>query len=462
MKLENNLVKIDDSDDAAIGNLYYHRFKGKRFRISDKEWLIPIGHHWQVVDSSFLNKDFADLEKHIKENYSTSESKVIDILKKMRNTPGIKNLIWWLNSFPDMLIEHNKLNCHPDKLALANGVYDMKTHEFIGDEDETRKLMFTKHIPVSYDANAECPRFRQFLDEIFASDEDLISYLLRLIAQSLLGCPKEELAVFFLGKQQNGKTTMLNLMKTVFGEYYDVFNQSLAFTKGQPRGQERWEKAYLKGLKIAVIDELEKGCEFNSALFKQITTRSKIKADVKNKELINIDVSHTLFVSTNHMPQVCDDAAVLRRVCVIPFDYVVPEEKKDRDLDKKLAAEAPGVLNMLLESLREYTSSGLGPKPQRVRNAMKRYVKADTLSLYLDDCYCAGDALSKIPLKELFDDYQKWCAEFQLSEESNIHSSKQCSGSLRKLGYRVKNSTGNATYVFGLNKKDKSSDLKEP
>ena len=59
---------------------------------------------------------------------------------------------------------------------------------------------------------------------------------------------------------------------------------------------------------------------------------------------------------TNHKPIIRgDDLAIWRRIRLIPFKVVIPEEKQLKGLIHQLFAELPGILNWALDGLRGQT-----------------------------------------------------------------------------------------------------------
>ena len=52
----------------------------------------------------------------------------------------------------------------------------------------------------------------------------------------------------------------------------------------------------------------------------------------------------------------------------VPFDVVIPSEERDDNLLSKLKAEASGILNWMLEGLKQWQAVGL--QPLRPHNAM--------------------------------------------------------------------------------------------
>jgi len=100
--------------------------------------------------------------------------------------------------------------------------------------------------------------------------------------------------------------------------------------------------------------------------------------------------SHTALLITNHLPKVSgDDAAVWRRLRVVPFDVVIPEAEQDRQLGARLELETDAVLSWAVDGWRDYQTHGLD-EPEAVRVATGKYHLAnDAVSRFIDErCVC--------------------------------------------------------------------------
>lgn len=96
-----------------------------------------------------------------------------------------------------------------------NGVVDLKTGKL---QPHNRELKLTKITNISYEENAKCPNWLAFLDQIFLGDKELTEYMQQLISYSLTGDISEQIMMFLVGGG-NGKSTFINTIKDLVGEY---------------------------------------------------------------------------------------------------------------------------------------------------------------------------------------------------------------------------------------------------
>ena len=59
-------------------------------------------------------------------------------------------------------------------LAVRNGVIDLRSGDLLAHDPN---LLITRRVDVDYDPAATCPRWLQFLGEVFPAHHDLVGYM---------------------------------------------------------------------------------------------------------------------------------------------------------------------------------------------------------------------------------------------------------------------------------------------
>ena len=104
---------------------------------------------------------------------------------------------------------------HPMLLAVPNGIVDLESGSLRSGCPEDA---ITRVAPVAYDPGAACPRWAQFMREIFAGHPELAEYMQRVIGYSLTGLTTEQALWILFGSGANGKSTLIEtLMHYVLG-----------------------------------------------------------------------------------------------------------------------------------------------------------------------------------------------------------------------------------------------------
>jgi putative DNA primase/helicase len=161
--------------------------------------------------------------------------------------------------------------------------------------------------------------------------------------------------------------------------------------------------------------------------FKQITGNDKITARFMYGEFFSFIPTFKIFMATNHKPVIKGtDYGIWRRIRLIPFTTTIEPEKQDKHLQEKLAAEASGILNWLIEGAKRWKEQGLNA-PKEILNATDEYRgEMDVLGEFIKERCIQVDGVS-IQSRELFKAYQEWC------DENNEHACSE-----RFLGLRLK------------------------
>jgi hypothetical protein len=89
--------------------------------------------------------------------------------------------------------------------------------------------------------------------------------------------------------------------------------------------------------------EVEEGQVFDEALTKDLTGDDRIESRRMREDFWSFQPTHKLFLAGNHKPSICgDDEGIWRRIRLVPWNVVIPEEERDPELPSKLRAELPG------------------------------------------------------------------------------------------------------------------------
>ena len=155
-------------------------------------------------------------------------------------------------SEPGIPVLPNQLDSDPWLLNVLNGVIDLRTGELLPHDPDR---MITKLANVEYDAHARCPRWLDFLDRIMDGNETLIQYLKRGLGYSLTGVIREHVLFVCHGIGRNGKSTFLDIILELLGEYGHKAPPDLLMVK---RGESHpTERALLAGVRFVPAVETE-------------------------------------------------------------------------------------------------------------------------------------------------------------------------------------------------------------
>lgn len=360
---------------------------------------------------------------------SEANGKILGMISRAKAEPGIA-------------VAHSIFDQHPYLLNVANGCVDLRTGR-LGPHDKTHFV--TKCIAVPFDPEAPCPIWEQFLLDIFAGRHDLIDYVQRAIGYSLTGDTSEQCLQLMHGSGSNGKSTFLEVMQAVFGDY-GMQADFTTFLDGKSDGP-RNDVARLAGARMVRSSEVGEGKRFNESLVKALTGSETIAARFLFSESFEFTPTFKLWFAANHKPVIRGtDFAIWRRVRLIPFTVQFTEERKDKHLKQKLLAELPGILAWCVAGCRLWQQRGLEP-PIDVLAATEEYRReSDVIGSFLEDS-CEVAPIYETSATDLYTAYKRWAkesGEYELSQtafgrrldERGFHTRK--SGVKFRVGLRLR------------------------
>ena len=294
---------------------------------------------------------------------------------------------------------------HPWLLNCRNGVLDLKTGRM---QEHDQALRLTRRVEASFHPNASCPQWEEFLEQVLP-DPEVRSFLQRYAGYTLAGERAEQVFVFLYGSGSNGKSTLLDVLASVLGDY-GVVTPFDTFLERQP-GQATNDLARLAGSRFVRASEPDEGAVFSESLVKSITGGEPISARFHRQEFFEFVPGFTLWLSGNHHPRVKGtDEGIWRRVLLVPFSVRI--EKGDKHLKDRLLDERDGILRWMYEGCAAWQRVGLNA-PKAVVKATTEYRKdQDVAGRFLEErCILTLKEADWLTVKALRGAYEHWCDE---------------------------------------------------
>ena len=102
----------------------------------------------------------------------------------------------------------------------------------------------------------------------------------------------------------------------------------------------------------------ESGRDVDPDVLKQLVTGEKVTVERKFFDARQTDDYGQFIVATNNMPKAEDTYAFFRRMIIMPFEVIIPDEEKNVHLIDQLKKELPGILNWALSAFKGLTERG--------------------------------------------------------------------------------------------------------
>jgi len=305
---------------------------------------------------------------------------------------------------PSMPITVDQLDRDPYLFNAQNCIIDLRSGERLPHD---RKRLLTKIGSTSYDPDAKSPTWLRFIQSVFDDDTTLISFVQRFAGMCLTADVSEQLMVFAHGPGANGKSTLLNSLRSAVGSYglqLDPRILTVTQHESHPTGL-----TDLLGARFVTTIETEAGRHLAEALVKQLTGGDPIRARRMRADYFEFMPTHKLWIAGNHLPRINGtDHGIWRRIVIVPFDVTFEGDRQDKSLPAELAAERPGILTWMVEGCLDWLRNGLRI-PARVTTATAEYRRTeDHLGRFIATC-CVEDAHALVTTRSLREEYERWC-----------------------------------------------------
>lgn len=303
-------------------------------------------------------------------------------------------------------VTEDQLDADPRLFNVQNGTIDLRTG-YIEPHDPSDLL--TQISPVSADRSAKCPLFKKFLKRITNGDKRLMRYIRKAVGYSLTGETKEQVLFFCYGRSgSNGKSTLLNLVRDMLGDYGRHTPTETLMVKQYDNAISN-DQARLAGVRMVTAVETNFNRQLDEAKIKAMTGGEKITARFMRQEFFEFQPQFKLWLVANDRPRVRGtDSALWRRIRVIPFDAQIPEAEKDLDLAQKLRQELPGILAWAVRGCIDWEKEGLIPPPAACQAAKDWSKEADHLKRFVSD-ELEFDPLNRVAAQPMYKQYSHWC-----------------------------------------------------
>jgi len=229
------------------------------------------------------------------------------------------------------------------------------------------------------------PLWSEFLERVTDGSAELQEFLQRYVGYCCTGYTSEHVFVFAYGTGANGKSTFINTIAGIFGDYATVADMSTFMASNTEHHPT--DLAKLRGARLVVAQETQGGRRWDEAKIKALTGGDKITARFMRQDFFDFVPTFKLFICGNHKPRLSSvDEAMRRRLLLVPFTVQIPLAERDPRLPEKLKAEWPAILRWCIDGCLEWQRVGLAPPPI-VRDATEEYFAGqDMLQQWLEDC----------------------------------------------------------------------------
>ena len=426
---------------------------GKRLIVVAGQWYAWTGMRWERDEGEvyrcacMLSKIIiAEAEAWLaKPTNSEEEAKlnkaVADALRKWAKKSEMKSTIDAAVGLAKKMlaVDEDQIDSNPWLLNCTNGTVDLRTGEL---KPHDPADLITKLVPVAYNPAVRSKVWEDVVAQVTLEEElttrPLARFLQRWFGYCATGSTREQVFVVHYGNGSNGKSTILDTITEVLGDYASTAAPGLLV--GGSSDRHPTEIADLFGRRMVTAHETGEGGYLKEDTVKRLTGSDRIKARFMRADFFEFAPTHKLQLLTNYKPIIKgQDYGIWRRVLLVPYlaRFGSAEEVaaghahfvKDTRIAERLKGELQGVLTWIVEGAREWFRDGLQP-PDIVRAASKDYqAEQDRIRQFIEECCEIGDGF-EVPLTDgmgggLYDAYRVWCGESGFHALSKIRFSQE-------------------------------------
>lgn len=360
---------------------------------------------------------------------------------------------FWTKRREDLYLEalkreapNKRLNIDRNVLNLENGMFDLSEYTLL---PHNPGYLSSIQLSISYDENAVCPRFDEFLLSVFEGDKSLIRVVHEIMGYCLTAETSAQKAFFFYGQGSNGKSLLTEIIMNLCG----IQNTSAIPLADLEKPFARYELVD-KLLNISTENEVT-GSGLNAGPFKAIVTGDHIQVEKKFEQSFMYRPFCKLIFSLNNLPYSRDKSwGFQRRLLAIPFNRTFrttdADYKNYTDLRADLLNELPGILNRSLLALKRLRKNNyIFSKSKAIEKLQLEYKHLQNpYSQFVAEVIKQGDETDTITNETMHRVFEKWC-------ENNGHKKIASGGHLKRL-IEIKKALKDAKIDFGDGKGHKS------
>lgn len=269
---------------------------------------------------------------------------------------------------------------------------------------------FTLHqIPHNYDAKADCPKFKRFINNLFYEED--IPVIQEYLGYCLVPNTLAQTALFIVGEGGEGKSRITILMEHIIGHDNVVIGDFIGL-------QDKFSTTSLDKQMMFIDDDLSLEALDDTSNFKKIVTaETTMEVEPKGKPKYKTKLySRILCCGNGAIQSKFDRSDGFYRRLLISKVKPVHYDKPDRTLSDQLDQEIPGIINWLLEGLCRVVRNGfiIEPSVRMTQELQSVRDSSDTIQLFMSDeqfIEYTGDKDDKVSIKQLYDAYENWCQD---------------------------------------------------
>lgn len=370
-------VQANPNFGVCKGNVYLHE-KGNWKFLSEDELAIVI--------RTLFNEQ---------ERMKISSTDIKEVIARMVQDPMLQM----------KFIEDEKQNY----INLQNGVFNVETGEL---ELHSKEKPFAYMLKFNYIPDKDkrtTEIFDSFLNTSFPYDTEIKKQLTEEILGHVISDYRDaKVAHFLIGESNSGKSTILELLRTVLPE-----NQVTAIPLY--RLGNRFGLGKLSESRVNISTELSEKSFQAVDIFKMLTSNEIVTGEHKGKKPFEFRLKCKSINAGNIIPNLGNidgRDAILNRMVILYFPTSIPKEKQDMHLLEKLEAEKDSIFSNALDALVRLNKNNFKFVVPEDSRKIKDQLASEgkVLENFIEE-RCIKEKDARIHCVDLFNAFNQYCEE---------------------------------------------------
>lgn len=320
-------------------------------------------------------------------------------------------------TYLDLLVEGNTPMSDAKYIAFKNCILDIESGETL---DFDPSFVITNKINYNYNPAAYSEITDKTLNKLACNDPAIRKLLEEVAGYVMYRRNELRKAFIFIGGAAGGKSTYLDMIKTMLGDRNTVALDLKELG-------DRFKTAEIFG-KLAIIGD-DIGDEFipNPAVFKKVTSGDRVNAERKGLDPFDFNSYAKPLFSANNIPRIKDKSgAVITRLVIVPFNAEFSPDDADFDPYIKYKLRKPESMEYLIQlglaGLKRVLKNRRFTTSTKVQKELEEYEENNNPILLF---FKEEPKIENEPTSHVYKKYCEFCGANSFTPMSNIEFSKQ-------------------------------------
>lgn len=368
------------------------------------DWMRWRGTHWLNQDEEAIRAELYPLLKGAfyvtpggkPEKWGANRARVADLMQVMQSvtyldrevTPGA----WLVGGGPDGGI-----------IACRNGLLEVRTRTLY---PHTPRYFNISSLPFDYDPEAPAPAgWLQFLESVWGDDREAIETFHEWAAYVLSGRTDLQKMMLLIGPKRSGKGTLARILTALVGKE-NVGGPSMGdFAKN-------FGLAELVDKPLAIVGDARMPSTGEKEIVSQLLSISgedTMRADRKNRPAWVGRLPTRILILSNELPSFADSSGAIASRFIILRMTQSFLGRENKNLERSLTAELPGILNLVLDAMANLEKRGHIAEPSSSETARTIFAEQTSpIEVFLEERCTEGPGWA-VEVEKIYNAWQMWC-----------------------------------------------------